>query len=59
MEQRLLTHPLEKTFEEDLKSTCQTLKNPWTEAQIWIRGELLDITGMIVAMQGRELILKK
>jgi hypothetical protein len=54
-----LTHPSEKTFDEDLKETISTLQNPWAETQIWIRGELLDITGMIVAMTGRDLVLKK
>jgi hypothetical protein len=33
-------------------------KNPFAETAIWVKGEMLDIQGMIDAMRGRELVMK-
>jgi len=34
-------------------------KNPFLEAAVWIKGEMLDIAGMLNAMKGRDLVMKR
>jgi len=34
-------------------------KSPFSEAALWIKGEMLDIQGMIDAIKGREAVMKK
>lgn len=42
-----------------LKETISCYKSPFSEAALWIKGEMLDIQGMIDALKGREKIMKK
>lgn len=57
--QRILTNP--EIF-EDLKaksdSTFKALRNPYREAYLVLKGELLDLNGMADALSGREQVVK-
>lgn len=57
--QRTLTHPGATEVAEKINETIASYKNPFQECDIWIKGELLDIQGMIDAMRGRETVVKK
>ena len=35
------------------------MKNPYRETYYWLKGELLDLSGLQQAMQGREAVVKK
>lgn len=59
MEERCLTHPKAGDLKEHVQTTVQAYKNPFLEAALWIKGEMLDIQGMINAMKGRELVMKR
>lgn len=59
MEERILTHPKAGDLKEKVATTVQAYKNPFQEAALWIRGEMLDIQGMINAMRGREKVMKR
>ena len=39
---RIMTHPDETELEGDCIKEINTLKNPWNETLIWLKGELLD-----------------
>lgn len=54
-----LTHAGSTGLVEMLDETITSFQNPFAECDIWIRGELLDIQGMIDAMQGKTYIEKK
>ena len=43
MERRLLTHPSEADLGDKIKTTIDSYKNPFAEAALWIKGEMLDI----------------
>merc|ERR1712127_95945 len=36
-----------------------SFRNPFLEAAVWIKGEMLDIAGMLNAMKGRDLVMKR
>jgi sorting nexin-1/2 len=59
MNSRVLTHPKAGEFGETLQPVVQNFKNPFLEAAIWIKGEMLDIAGMLNAMKGRDLVMKR
>lgn len=59
MEARNLTHPRAGDLNETVATMIQEFKNPFLEAAIWIKGEMLDIAGMINAMKGRDSIMKR
>lgn len=59
MNSRILTHPKAGEFGENLTPVVQNFRNPFLEAAIWIKGEMLDIAGMLNAMKGRDLTMKK
>jgi hypothetical protein len=42
-----------------LNDTIKCYKSPFAEAALWIKGEMLDIQGMIDAIKGREKVMKK
>jgi len=42
-----------------LNDTIKSYKSPFAEAALWIKGEMLDIQGMIDAIKGREKVMKK
>lgn len=39
---RVFTHPEEDKLEDEILTSVNTLKNPWAETLIWLKGELLD-----------------
>jgi hypothetical protein len=41
-EARIMTNPGEVGLEDEIKNEINTLKNPWAETLIWLKGELLD-----------------
>jgi len=59
MNSRVLTHPKAGEFSETLQPVVQNFKNPFLEAAIWIKGEMLDIAGMLNAMKGRDIVMKR
>lgn len=59
MGERCLTHPKAGDLKERVQTTVNAFKNPFFEAALWIKGEMLDIQGMINAMKGRETVMKR
>jgi len=59
MNARLLTHPKAGEFTETVQTSVNGFKNPFLEAAVWIKGEMLDIAGMLNAMKGREIVMRK
>lgn len=43
MNARVLTHPKAGDLKEKVNQTIQDFKNPFLEAALWIKGEMLDI----------------
>lgn len=43
MEERCLTHPKAGDLKETVATTVAAYKNPFLEAALWIKGEMLDI----------------
>lgn len=41
-EARVMTHPSEPNLENEIREEINTLKNPWAETLVWLKGELLD-----------------
>jgi len=58
MAKRILTHPSGGDMKERIDTTCKGFKNPYRDMYIWVKGELLDIQGIIDALAGREMVLK-
>lgn len=56
---KILTNELAGDFDQKLKDTTSGYKSPFAEAALWIKGEMLDIQGMIDAVKGREGVMKK
>lgn len=56
---RILTHSNQETFKDQLKTTVGGFKNPFHEAALWIRGEMLDIQGMLNAIKGRDNVIQR
>lgn len=46
-------------MQQKIKDTVAGYKSPFLEAALWIKGEMLDIEGMIDAIKGRELVMKR
>lgn len=59
MEKRVLTHPKAGDFKDTVAEATRKYKNPFLEAALWIRGEMLDIQGMLNALKGRDLVQKR
>lgn len=55
---RILTHPTAEDLKDKLASNLKKVKNPYTDAYLWIKGEFLDISGMYDCLQGREGVMK-
>jgi sorting nexin-1/2 len=51
---RVMTHPSANDLVNSIDETIKSWKNPFREAWIWIKGELLDVRGMMDAMNGRD-----
>lgn len=56
---RVLTHANAGDMHVKLRDTIKCYKSPFAEAALWIKGEMLDIQGMIDAIKGRESVMKK
>ena len=59
LEERLLTHPGAGDMRTRVDETVGNFRNPYVETALWIKGELLDIQGMIDALKGHSLVLKR
>jgi len=59
MNSRVLTHPKAGDLNENLTTMVANFRNPFLEAAVWIKGEMLDIAGMLNAMKGRDLVMKR
>lgn len=57
-EKRHLTHPAQKDMRTEVANTIIQMKNPMRDVYLWIKGEFLDVKGMIDAMNGRESTMK-
>jgi len=58
VEKRLFTNGSNANFKEQLELTYQGFRNPYREAYIWLKGELLDLKGLNDAMLGRDAVIK-
>ena len=58
LNKRVLTHPTAGDMKERIETTINGWKNPYRDAYIWLKGELLDIKGISDALAGRELVVK-
>lgn len=54
-----MTHPTASELTTNIDETIKSWKNPFREAWIWIKGELLDVRGMMDAMNGRDAVIQK
>ena len=56
---RILTNPdLNTDLKEKVDATFKGLRNPYKEAYLMLKGELLDLKGMSDALAGRESVVK-
>lgn len=56
--QRILTNSSVGDLRTKIMDTNSLYKSGFVESAIWIKGEMLDIQGMIDAMKGREKVMK-
>lgn len=57
---KIITNPVTGLeFVEKYNNQIKSLKNPYRETYYWLKGELLDLSGLQQAMQGREAVVKK
>jgi sorting nexin-1/2 len=56
---RIMTHPSAAELSTNIDETIKSWKNPFREAWLWIKGELLDVRGMMDAMNGRDAVIQK
>ena len=54
---RSISHPGATEIKESIGPTIKQWKNPYREAYIWIKGELLDLLGARDAMDGRDAVV--
>jgi hypothetical protein len=56
---RILTNPdLHTDLKDRVDTTFKGLRNPYKEAYLMVKGELLDLKGMSDALAGRESVVK-
>lgn len=55
---RILTHPSAGDMKDKVDATSKNWKNSYKDLYIWLKGELLDIKGIMDAIQGRESVVK-
>ena len=59
VDKRLLTNPdIHTDLKEKVDTTFKGLRNPYREAYLVLKGELLDLQGMADAISGREQVVK-
>lgn len=49
-----MIHPDNENFRLQVLEATKKFQNPFLEAALWIRGEMLDIQGMLNAIKGRQ-----
>lgn len=54
LNQRAITHPGATEAKENINKTISDWKNPYKEAYIWLKGELLDLMGARDCINGRD-----
>lgn len=55
---RTLTNPAADDLKERITTDTQKIKNPYRDAYLWLKGELLDVQGMYDSLVGREGVMK-
>lgn len=59
-ETRIMTNPTNGSeFTDRFTSSWKSLRNPYKDAYIWLKGELLDLKGLNEALAGRENVVKQ
>ena len=56
---RILTNPNLNDMKERMDETYRGWKNPYKDAYLWLKGELLDLRGINEALLGREQVVKQ
>jgi hypothetical protein len=56
---RILTNPNLSDMKERMDETYIGWKNPYKDAYLWLKGELLDLRGINEALLGREQVVKQ
>lgn len=59
LNKRILTHPSSGDMKSKIDSTSTSWKNPYKDAYIWLKGEILDIKGVADAIAGRDFVVKQ
>ena len=55
---RILTRSDKPDLKQRIEEQTAKFKNPYKDAYLWIKGELLEIKGMYDAILGREMVMK-
>ena len=55
----MLTHNKAGDLSDRLTQHTQALRNPFRDAAVWIRGEMLDIQGMLNAFKTAENVIRR
>ena len=50
---RVLSHPVASELPQKITENIEKWRNPFKDAYLTLRGEMLDVKAMMVAMQGR------
>ena len=56
--QRCYTHPNHEDLKNRFEAAENLIKNPFHEAYIWLKGEYLNLIGMLDCLKGRELVME-
>lgn len=56
--QRVYTHPNNQDLKKKFETVERKIRNPYREAYIWIKGECLNLQGMLECLKGRELVME-
>ena len=54
----MYTHPDHSELKEKFKTAEKKVVNPYREAYIWIKGEHLNLMGMLECLKGREMVME-
>ena len=56
---RIVSHPELGEFKDQMEVVHKQWKNPFRDAYLWLKGELLDLRGLNEALLGREQVVKQ
>lgn len=56
--QRVYTHPNNQDLKTKFETCERKIRNPYREAYIWIKGECLNLQGMLECLRGREMVME-